>query len=67
MVYKKIQNDYGDYKDKKNVRYDVLEAHEAWTPEGKNVGWDEFTSLEAAANAYGLRYDPLPEVGENDN
>ena len=62
MVYKKIQNDYGDYKDKKNVRYDVLEAHEAYTPEGKNVGWDEYADLETALAAYGLTYDPMPDV-----
>lgn len=66
MVYKKIQNEQGDYKDKQEVRYTVLEANEAYTPQGKNVGWDEYASLEAAANAYGLIYDPLPEGIEND-
>ena len=25
-----------------------------------NKGWDEFPSLEAAAEAYGLVYDPIP-------
>lgn len=64
MVYKKIQNNEGDYKDISNGRWDVLEAHEAWTPQGKNVGWDEFENIEAAASAYGLTYDPLPEEGE---
>lgn len=29
-----------------------------------NKGWDEYDSLEAAAAAYGLTYDPLPEVEE---
>ena len=61
MVYKKIQNEQGNYKDKQEVRYDVLEAHEAWTPQGKNVGWDEFPSIEAATEAYGLIYAPFPE------
>lgn len=60
MVYKKIQNEQGDYKDQQNVRYIVLEAHEAWTPQGKNVGWDEYDNMEAALEAYGLVYDPLP-------
>lgn len=64
MVYKKIQNNEGPYIDKKKVRYDILEAHEAYTPEGLNVGWDEYDSIEAAAIAYGLTYDPLPEVAE---
>ena len=58
MVYKKIQNEQGDYKDIQNVRWDVLEAHEAWTPEGKNVGWNEYPDLETALQAYGLYYDP---------
>jgi hypothetical protein len=62
MVYKKIQNKAGDYKDVNEVRYDVLEAHEAWNPQGKNVGWDELPSKEAAVASYGLTYDPLPEV-----
>ena len=54
MVYKKIQNEAGEYIDNKQVRWDVLEAHEAWTPQGKNVGWDEYENLEAALAAYGL-------------
>lgn len=61
MVYKKIQNEKGDYKDQQNVRYTVLEAHEAWTPQGKNVGWDEYENMEAALEAYGLVYDPIPQ------
>ena len=45
MVYKKIQNEQGSYIDAEQVRWDILEAHEAYTPEGKNVGWDEFESF----------------------
>ena len=26
-----------------------------------NKGWDHFDSIEAAAEAYGLAYDPIPE------
>ena len=59
MVYKKFQDNVGDYKDVQDVRWDVLEAHEAWTPQGKNVGWDEFANMEAALQAYGLTYDPI--------
>ena len=62
MVYRKIQNETGDYKDAKEVRYDVLEAHEAFTPQGKNVGWDEFADRQAALTAYGLIYDPLQDT-----
>jgi hypothetical protein len=63
MVYKKIQNEEGNYIDVQQVRWDILEAHEAWTPQGKNVGWDEFDNLEAAAKSYGLTYSPI-EPGE---
>ena len=61
MVYKKIKNEEGHYIDEKDVRFDILEAHEAYTPEGLNVGWDEYESEEAAAAGYGLIYNPLPE------
>lgn len=65
MVYKKIQNERGSYIDAEQVRWDILEAHEAYTPQGKNVGWDEYESLEQTANAYGLKYDPV-EVNNAD-
>ncbi len=65
MVYKKIQNEQGDYIDNQQVRWDMLEAHEAHTPQGKNAGWDEFDSLEQAANAYGLTYDPIGQEEAN--
>ena len=61
MVYKKVQNEECNYIDKQDTRWDILEAHEAWTPQGKNVGWDEYDSLEQAANAYGLKYQPIEE------
>ena len=64
MVYKKVKNDEGCYIDRNNTRWDILEAHEAWTPDGLNVGWDEYDSEEVAAVAYQLTYDPLPEVAE---
>lgn len=63
MVYKKIQNEQGDYKDNEDVRYDVLEAHEAWTPQGINAGWDEYPDKQTALDAYGLVYGPLLQEG----
>ena len=66
MVYKKIQNEQGSYIDAEQVRWDILEAHEAYTPQGKNVGWDEFDSLEAAVQAYGLTYSPIEPDEELD-
>ena len=62
MVYKKIADEMGDYKDVNEVRYDVLEAHEAWTPQGKNVGWDEYPDMATALEAYGLTYAPLENL-----
>lgn len=62
MVYKKIQNEQGNYKDVQNVRWDVLEANEAWTPQGLNVGWDSFQNVEVALKTYGLEFSPLQEL-----
>lgn len=63
MVYKKIQNEEGNYIGQDGNRYDILEAHEAYTPEGLNVGWDEYPDLETALAAYELCYDPQePEL-----
>ena len=66
MVYKKFQNEEGNYIDAEQARWDILEAHEAWTPEGLNVGWDEFANLEAAVDAYGLTYDPIEQLDNAD-
>lgn len=65
MVYKKVQNEEGQYIDGQGTRWDILEAHEAFTPEGKNVGWDEYPNIEIAAKAYHLIYDPLSEGKDN--
>lgn len=62
MFYKKVQSEEGDYKDTNNVRFTVLEAHEAFTPQGKNVGWDEYADLETAVSAYGLTYEPVEQL-----
>lgn len=61
MVYKKIQNEQGDYKDKQEVRWNLLEANEAWTPEGLNIGWTEFESKEACLTEWGLTFDPIEQ------
>ena len=64
MVYKKIQNEKGNYKNTNDVRFDVLEATEAFTPQGKNAGWETFANMQTALQHYGLTYDPLPEALE---
>lgn len=63
MVYKKVRNEAGQYVDGGQVRWDILEVHEAWTPQGKNVGWDEFPDKETARAAYGVSYEPLVPGG----
>ena len=63
MVYKKIQNSEGNYINNEQVRFDILEAHEAYTPQGLNVGWDVYETLHAAAISYGLTYDPIAQPG----
>ena len=62
MVYKKIQNEQGNYIDEQGTRWDVLEANEAWTPQGLNVGWDSFQNIEGALKTYGLEFSPLQEL-----
>ena len=64
MVYKKTLNEVGAYIGQDGNRYDILEAHEAYTPNGLKVGWDEYDSIEAAAIAYGLTLSPLPDPVE---
>lgn len=65
MVYKKNKDEQGDYKDNKDVRFTILEAHEAYTPQGLNVGWDRYANREEALQAYGLTYDPLAQEIED--
>lgn len=54
MVYKLFIED-GEYQDKttKEPR-NLLEANWAETPEGLNVGWTEFDSLEEAITYFNL-------------
>lgn len=61
MVYKKFEDEQGPYIDIQGKRWTIMEAHEAYTPEGLNVGWDSFESLEQAIQAYGLIYQPIEE------
>jgi hypothetical protein len=61
MVHKRFENPQGPYINKEGKRYDVMSTVYAFTPEGLNVGWEEYPSTEAALIAWGLTYDPLPE------
>lgn len=58
MVYKLFIEE-GEFRDRltKEAR-NIMEAPFAMTPEGLNVGWDEFNSLEEAMYAYNVEYKP---------
>lgn len=56
MVYKKVECEMGAYIDSNGSRYEIFEAINVMTPQGKNVGWDEFNNIDEAAEAYNLIY-----------
>lgn len=58
MVYKLFLED-GDYRDitTKEGR-NIMEVEIAYTPEGINVGWDEFSSLEEAMVSFNIELKP---------
>jgi hypothetical protein len=54
MIYKLFLEE-GDYMDlATRERRNIMEVEIAYTPEGINVGWDEFDSLEEAMIAYNV-------------
>ena len=61
MVYKAFESEHGVYKNDAGVFYDILEAINVMTPQGKNVGWSEYTSIEEAAKAFKLEYIGIKE------
>lgn len=59
MVYKLLIEE-GDYKDiATDERRNMLSANWADTPEGMNVGWDEFDTDEEAMTYYNIYHDPI--------
>jgi hypothetical protein len=58
MIYKLFIED-GEYQDidTKEPR-NMMEAEIAYTPEGINVGWDEFNSIEDAMSHYNIELKP---------
>jgi hypothetical protein len=58
MIYK-LFIEAGDYMDLA-TREDrnIMEVEIAYTPEGINVGWDEFNSLDEAMIAYNVILKP---------
>ena len=60
MVYKLFLEE-GKYRDitTKEDR-NLMEVEIAYTPEGINVGWDQFNSIEEAMIAYNIELKPKP-------
>lgn len=58
MIYKLFIEDGGyqdiDTKEPRNL----MEAEIAYTPEGINVGWDEFNSIDEAMSHYNIELKP---------
>lgn len=58
MLYKLFYED-GDYRDiTTREGRNIMEVEIAYTPEGVNVGWDEFNSLEEALISYNIELKP---------
>jgi hypothetical protein len=58
MIYKLFIED-GDYRDiTTREGRNIMEVEIAYTPEGINVGWDEFNSLEEAMVSYNIELKP---------
>ena len=58
MVYKLFIED-GEYRDiTTREGRNIMEAEIAYTPEGINVGWEEFNSLEEAMVSFNIELKP---------
>jgi hypothetical protein len=58
MIYKLFIED-GEYRDRRTKEgRNLVVADIAYTPEGINVGWDEFNSLEDAIYSYDIELKP---------
>ena len=58
MIYKLFIED-GDYRDiTTREGRNIMEVEIAYTPEGINVGWDEFETLEEAMLSYNIELKP---------
>lgn len=60
MIYKLFIEE-GKYRDiTTHEDRNIMEVEIAYTPDGINVGWDEFGSLEEAMIAYNIELKPEP-------
>ncbi len=61
MIYKLFLEE-GLYRDKTTHEdRNMMEVEIAYTPDGINVGWDEFNSIEEAMEAYNIELKPQPK------
>jgi hypothetical protein len=61
MIYKLFIED-GEYVDKTTGEpRNLMEVEIAYTPEGINVGWDEFDSIEEAMTHYNIELKPIED------
>lgn len=61
MIYKLFIED-GDYRDIDTLEpRNMMQVHIAYTPDGINVGWDEFNSIEEAMQHYNIELKPIDE------
>jgi len=66
MVYKLFKEE-GKYRNKLNGESrHLIEATIAYTPDGINVDWDEFDSIEEAMAHYNIELIPVEQNDEND-
>jgi len=65
-MYYKLFLEEGDFLDKTTEEpRNLLWGPEIWTPEGLNVGWTKFDSLEEAMEHFNLKLKPIEKWGEN--
>ena len=62
MIYKLFIEE-GKYRDiTTHEDRNMMEVEVAYTPDGINVGWDEFNSIEEAMVAYNIEIKPEPII-----
>jgi hypothetical protein len=62
MIYKLFLEE-GKYRDiTTHEDRNMMEVEIAYTPDGINVGWDEYNSIEEAMTAYNIEIKPEPII-----
>jgi hypothetical protein len=62
-MYYKLFNEEGKWKDKTTGELkNIMEVNWAWTPEGDNVGWDFFDTIEEAMTYYNIEIIKEDEI-----